>query len=415
MSDWFKDSRVQGFEEVLANFVDRLDRHRAGWIGIEIHLSRLRSYHRQAHHVRIVKKTLESLVRRHNASIYDLRNGDLMVLVKGADSGEIDAVILQVRYLFSEDPLFKGDAAEPGQGGFCTIYHLERDFPALSRRVRQLHEEGTSEEQASGSGTGESGASQAGQAITPRQLEQLERAIEQADLANLLRRQDICAIFAGVKPEKIYHELYFSMRYLAETILPGFDVTSNAWLFRHLTGVLDRRMLALMTRREAFPLLRAGAINLNVTTVLSADFLEFDKETNRSDRGSLAIELPAIDVLNAPAEYLFARDFLRERGYKVAIDGLNHLLLPALDRDWLGFDFIKVQWAENLLDDSIGHRAGALSAAVQKIGRDRVILCRVDSGSAIEAGENLGITLYQGRTIDAMTGNSSGDAAQIKR
>ena len=57
--------------------------------------------------------------------------------------------------------------------------------------------------------------------MTPRQLEELERAIERADLANLLRRQDICAVFPGARPEKIYHELYFSMLYLALTILPA--------------------------------------------------------------------------------------------------------------------------------------------------------------------------------------------------
>ncbi len=404
------------FEEILVDFVERLDRHRAGWIALELHLSLLRPYHRQAHHTRIVMKTLEPLVRRFDAGIYELHNGELMILVKGAKVAEIDSCVLQVRFLFSEDPLFKNQAEGPDEGAFCTWYHVERDYQALRQRVERLNaeriERRRSKEQAAAAVNAEAPP---GEGITPLHLEQLEKAIERADLANVLRRQDICAIIAGAKPQKIYHELYFSMLYLAKTILPGFDLTSNAWLFRHLTVHLDRRMLALMARRESYTLLNMAALNLNVTTVLGADFLEFDKETNRPDRGSLAVELPGIDVLNAPADYLFARDFLRERGYKVAIDSLNHLLLPALDRDWLGFDLIKINWSTSLFDDTKGERGRALGAAVKRIGRDRVILCRVDSELAIQAGESLGIVLYQGRTIDAMIGTPKSDLATIGR
>jgi hypothetical protein len=415
MSDWFKDTRTLSFEEILVDFVERLDRHRAGWIGAELHLSLLRPYHRQAHHARVVKQTLETLVRRHNASIYELHNGNIMILVKGAAIADVDAVVLQIRYLFSEDPLFKGGSDGWSEEAFCTWYVMDTDFAAFRRRVRQLNE-ARLESHLVGEGGAEPAQNEPpGQIMTPKQLEQIERAIEQADLANLLRRQDVCAVMVGVKPEKIYHELYFSMHYLASTILPGFDLTSNAWLFRHLTVVLDRRMLALMTRRESFSLLRAAALNLNVATVLSSDFLDFDKETNRPDRGPLVVELPGIDVLNEPADYLFARDFLRERGYKIAIDGLSHLLLPALDREWLGFDFIKVHWAASLFDDARGDRKAALASAVQRIGRDRVILCRVDSKTAIKAGGELGVSLFQGRTIDAMAGAAQSDTLPVRK
>ena len=164
----------------------------------------------------------------------------------------------------------------------------------------------------------------------------------------------------------MFHELYFSMYYLAQTLLPGHNVTSDDFLFRHLTRVLDRRMLALMMQRELFPMLRTAALNLNVRTVLAAEFMEFDKATNIKDRGSLAIELPALDIMNDPNEYLFARDFLKERGYKIVLDGVKHLNLPLIDRDWLGFDFVKVTWTPSLLDDAATQRGEALKAACQQ-------------------------------------------------
>jgi hypothetical protein len=120
--------------------------------------------------------------------------------------------------------------------------------------------------------------------------------------------------------------------------------------------------------------------------------------------------VPALDVMNDPNEYLFARDFLKERGYKIVLDGVKHLNLPLIDRDWLGFDFVKVTWTPSLLDDAAGQRGEALKAAIGRIGRERMVLCRVDSDDGLKAGNALGITLYQGRLIDSLEGTKPKDA-----
>jgi hypothetical protein len=400
MNDWNKDTRALTYEELFLDFVTRLDRHRAGRMACELHLNLLRPYHQQAHHLRIVRKTLEPLTRRYDAGIYEMHNKILIVVTKGATMADIERYVSQVRSLFSEDPLFIGE----DESRFCSWYELERDYDALLRRARRLNEE-CKMAQDSGGGAEQEAANRralGGTAIRPTHLEQIERAIEHADLANILRRQDVCAVIPGMRPEPMFHELYFSMYYLAQTLLPGHNVTSDDFLFRHLTRVLDRRMLSLMMQRELFQMLRAAALNLNVRTVLSAEFMEFDRTTNIKDRGSLAIELPALDIMNEPNEYLFARDFLKERGYKIVLDGVKHLNLPLIDREWLGFDFVKVTWTPSLLDDAAGHRGEALKAAISRIGRERVVLCRVDSGDGLTAGEALGVTLYQGRLIDGM-------------
>jgi hypothetical protein len=393
-----KETRALTYDELLLGFITRLDRHRAGRMACELHLGLLRPYHQQPHHLRIVRKTMEPLTRRFDAGIYEVHNKSVVVVTKGAVLADIEQYVAQVRALFSEDPLFIGE----DQSQFCSWYDLERDYDALLRRARQL----TEDRKAADSSDDQVPANRpipGGAAIRPTHLEQIERAIEHADLANILRRQDVCAVIPGLRPEPMFHELYFSMYYLAQTLLPGHNVTSDDFLFRHLTRVLDRRMLALMMQRELFPMLRTAALNLNVRTVLAAEFMEFDKATNIKDRGSLAIELPALDIMNEPEEYLFARDFLKERGYKIVLDGVKHLNLPLIDRDWLGFDFVKVTWTPSLLDDAATQRGEALKAAVSRIGRERVVLCRVDSEDGLKAGEALGITLYQGRLVDALS------------
>ena len=403
-----KDARAMSYEEILLDFATRVDRHRVGRIACELHLNLLRPYHLQPHHLRIVRKTLEPLVRKYDTGIYEMHNKNFIVATKGAMVGDIDQYVLQVRYLFSEDPLFGGGADETQ---FCTWYDLESHYTAFLSRVRLLNEARKTGLDSKQKPVQES-VSQllSGTAIRPTHLEQIERAIEHADLANILRRQDVCAIIPGMRPERMFHELYFSMFNLAQTLLPGHNVTSDDFLFRHLTRVLDRRMLSLMMQRESFPMLKTAALNLNVRTILSAEFMEFDKVTNQKDRGSLAIEVPALDVMNDPTEYLFARDFLKDRGYKIVLDGVKHLNLPLIDRDWLGFDFVKVTWTPSLLDDAAGQRGDALKAAVGRIGRERVVLCRVDSEDGLKAGQTLGITLYQGRLIDTLSGTKSKDA-----
>jgi hypothetical protein len=394
-----KETRALTYDELLLDFVTRLDRHRAGRMACELHLGLLRPYHQQPHHLRIVRKTMEPLTRRFDAGIYEMHNRSVVVVTKGAALADIEHYVAQVRALFSEDPLFIGQ----DQSQFCSWYDLERDYAALLRRARWLTEDRkAADSSASDEPAPANRATPGGTAIRPTHLEQIERAIEHADLANILRRQEVCAIIPGLRPEPMFHELYFSMYYLAQTLLPGHNVTSDDFLFRHLTRVLDRRMLALMMQRELFPMLRTAALNLNVRTVLAAEFMEFDKATNIKDRGSLAIELPALDIMNEPNEYLFARDFLKERGYKIVLDGVKHLNLPLIDRDWLGFDFVKVTWTPSLYDDAATQRGEALKAAVSRIGRERVVLCRVDSEDGLKAGEALGITLYQGRLVDAL-------------
>lgn len=401
MNDQNREARILSYEELLLDFVTRLDRYRAGRVACELRLELFRPYHRQPHHLRIVRKTLEPLTRRFDAGIYEMHNRNVIVVAKDATFADVERYVVQIRSLFSEDPLFIGQ----DESQFCDWYDLDRDYDVLLSRVRLLNE---GRKTAQDSAAAQAAATQPGAgeaAIGPTHLEQIERAIEHADLANILRRQNVCAIIPGMRPEPMFHELYFSMYYLAQTLLPGHNVTSDDFLFRHLTRVLDRRMLALMMQRELFQLLGRAALNLNVRTILSAEFMEFDKATNVKDRGTLAIEVPALDVMNDPNEYLFARDFLKERGYKIVLDGVKHLNLPLIDRDWLGFDFVKVTWTPSLYDDAAGQRGEALKAAIARIGRERMILCRVDSEDGLTAGQALGITLYQGRLIDGLGGN----------
>ncbi|HEX9449726.1 MAG TPA: hypothetical protein VF920_17190, partial [Dongiaceae bacterium] len=177
---------------------------------------------------------------------------------------------------------------------------------------------------------------------------------------------------------------------------------SNKWLFQHLTSLFDQRMLALLTDRQYRGTLRNASMNLTLKTILTQEFLDFDTETNVKDRGSLAIELPYVEVMGEPGEFLFVQKLLHGLGYKIMLDGVRHEALPMIDRELLGIDMVKVVWEQGLEDHADGAWGEKMRAAIQRIGRERVCFCRVDVSEAIEIGRKLGVSLFQGRLIDAM-------------
>lgn len=405
MSEWLKDTRAMTEEELLLDYVERLEKHRDGRRAVEVKLSQLRPYNQRPHHIRIVKKAFEPLVRKYQAGIYELSNNNIMVLTKGASVAEIEACVLHVRFLFSEDPLFQGSpGGDLREADFCDWFDAEVDFDKLLHRARSANEDRQKIVTlvAAAARATQPLEDTPGTILSPTNLEQIEKIITRADLANVMRRQQICAVIGKTKPNPVFHEIYFSMSYLAQQVMPGCNVTADQWLFQHLTRTLDTRMLALMTQRENAPMLKSASINLSLGTILSPEFLEFDKSINNRERGPLSIEIPSIEVLAEPADYLFARDFLKERGYKLILDCVKHLNLPLFDRQRFGFDFIKLIWSPNLYDDTRGARRIELQDAIHRIGSERVVLCRCDSEMAIIAGEELGISLYQGRLIDAL-------------
>jgi len=400
-------------EEVLLEYTQRLDRYRDGWYAVEINVSLLRPHHQRPQHRRIIGKTLEPLVKQFDAGVYTIANNNVFVLCKGAAVSDIDACLLQVKYLFSEDPLLAARNGRRGEDEFCTWYDLETDYQNFLARVQAINLARDESQAATATRLqAVKRRKRASAMLDPSNLQLLERAIERADLANVLRRQEICALVPGSRPAPVFHEIFFSMRYLADTVLPGYDVTSDKWLFQHLSRVLDQRMLALISQREYRELLRLSSLNLTLATVTGPEFLEFDRVINGKDRGVMSIELPAIEVFAEPGDYLFARDFLKERGYKLVIDGVPHLMLPLIDRNLLGFDLIKIAWTPALADHARGKYATDLREAIRRIGRERVILCRAGTDQAITVGESLGISLFQGRIIDNMLQAWGSDATR---
>ncbi|MDA9975525.1 hypothetical protein N9F34_01660 [Alphaproteobacteria bacterium] len=401
-------SRGPSQEYLLLDYMQRLGRNIDGRMGIHIHLSRLRPQNRQDHHIRIAAATFEGTVANYEGQVFTLSNADLFFICKDVAIEDIDAAIMKVRHLFSEDPLSQGDD-EDGLARFCTWYNVTTQQEDLLDLVKQMHRERERKKSLAVTQDRSSTRTRSEKKrLDLEQLGKLEAFLIRADLSNLMRRQPVCAITStNSNPQPVFRELYISIADLQQTVLPEFDLASNLWLFQYLTLTLDSQMLSMLIRNDDTSIASSFSINLNVQTVLSPPFLKFDSSLKSVARGTVVIELQAIDIFGDMGAYMFARDFMRERGYRICLDGLNHLTLQFIDRDRLGLDLLKFIWTPDMAYDLTGTRATELKEHVDRCGRARIILSHCDSDEAIRFGQSLGINMYQGRYVDRLLANES--------
>lgn len=388
-------------EAALGRYLTQIERRREGLRAVHIHISALRKGNRQPHHMRIAADTFESLAKAFDGQVFSLSNGDLVAFCKNAALEQIDAAVLRVRQLFSDDPLAVSDDEDRAQ--FCSWYDLETQYPGLKEQVGALI---SAQKQRTASGA--QAATTRLRPLTPKLLGGLEVALSQADISNIMRRQAIYALAGDAEPQRILHEVYVSIGDLRQTLAPKIDLLSDTWLFRRLTETLDRRMMSLMCRMDDSTISSYFSLNLNVSTLLSPEFLQFDAALRAGARGTVVIELQLIDIYSDMGSYLFARDFAKDRGYRICLDGLTYLNAPFFDRKALGLDLIKLQWSRDVLDDPTGARQTALKEMVANAGGARVIMCHCDDAKAVTFGQELGIGMFQGRELDKRCGASTG-------
>lgn len=394
-------------ETQLLAYVKRLERNYYDWRAVHLHLSQLKAQNRRDYQLRVAASEFDGLLRQFNSELFQLSNGDIVFLWHAGTFADVDPVVLRLRYLFSDDPLAnatnsatdhedillepRGEA--PQAGKFCSWFELEREYDSLCFRLDELME---SLQTATGQGGSRTEAP-----LDPGRLAQLEASLTTIDLSGLSRRQSVCAVLAQAGPQPLFSEIYVAIRELANALVPGTDLTADTWLFQRLAQSLDRRLLTCLARHELSAPQGAISVNLRLATLLSPEFLKFHNEFRRQTASPVIIELQLIDIFAELGAYLFIREFVRDRGYLVCIDGLHHLHLPLIDRKRLGADLIKVIWSPDLLDGLNEERREELRVAIKRAGVDRVILCRCDTADAIRWGHSFGIRLFQGHFIDS--------------
>lgn len=389
-------------ENLLMDYITRLKRYTEGRRAVHIHLARLRPQNRRPHHLRIAANSIEDFIFAFEGQLFKLGNADMIFVVKDADLMQLDDIVMRLRTLFSEDPIASVNSTMEGHGRFATLYNMDRQYDKLLELCKELDTGAKAREKRLNAM-----AAQADETIgstttplSPEQLGKLEDTLKRTDLSNVFKRQAICAIAGDSEPTPVFNELFISILELAQTVLPEVDLVANRWLFQHLTETLDRRVLQMLTKADDRTLYSSFSINMNVNTLLSPEFLQFDSNLHTGSRGTLVIEMQMIDIMSDFSAFLFARDFVREKGYRICLDGVTPDLLSFIDRNKMGIDLIKLNANAIFNGEGAPGKFKETAAEVKAAGQGRVILGRCDNKLMIENGQKMGITLFQGRYLD---------------
>jgi EAL domain-containing protein (putative c-di-GMP-specific phosphodiesterase class I) len=401
-------------ERLLLDAVERMGSFREGRVAVHIHLSRLQQHHKRAHYLRIALDTFEKQVSSYAGHIFTLGSGDLFFLGKDVRMGSLITAVDRLRMLLAEDPLAQYNTEDDERSGFATYYDFVQNYDLLSQDVLLLYKGAERLKKSREAEKPGKTVPAHGRPFQPGDLTKLITILERADLTSVIKRQCACFMPDTNIPRPVFEETYVAINDLQRICTPDIDLLSDRWLFHYLSRTLDKRVLNLMATqglRGDLPF----SLNLNVETLLSTEFRRFDEMVPANLRGQVVIEIHKVDVFSDIGAFIFARDFLHDRGYRLCLDGLTHHTLPFFDRNRLGLDLFKIYWAPEGLKAAHPSNHDAIHALIDEYGPDHTILCRAENEEALETGRKLGFTQYQGRYIDHLLNLSRQSSALFSR
>ncbi len=389
-------------ESTLLDHVERVTHNRATRFAVYLHLSRLRPHNRKSYHIRVAARTFDSLINSVDAQLYTLSSGDIVLMCKDARVDDVDYVIDKVRSLFPTDPVAASSDGLDDEA-FSSWYDLETNYEEFLAVAGKLAKQADavapkSEDASAGRGVA---SNIAGQSLDPFSLAKLDDSLNRAQVRNLIRQQPSVVIGADGTEKILFQENFISIAELQRRLAPGFNLLSNIWLFQHLTQTIDRRILAALGREDLGAREEHISINLNISTIRSKDFERFDGAIGEN-AAKVVIELQQIDVFSDLPVYAEVRDWLRERGYRVLLDGLNPMSLRFFNPGQLDADYVKVGWGDEFSDAAALGEETEIADLVQGIGPEKFILARTDAEQAVRWALMLSIRRFQGRFIDTL-------------
>ena len=405
-------------EAHLIELLQLVEDSRQGWTAVCFGFSRLLEHYRSEYQLKIATNLMNDLLGDRDGAIYLCDDATTYVMVRNFPRPMLEKMIFQLRYLFMDDPLaYTAEGDENRE--FAATYDIEtqwQDFldickRRLIQRVRKSQGVRGVQQAAMAVATGEplstNPVPKELKPFTAASLPQIERDLRDMDISATIRRQPVCASPPESGVRTVFDEMYINIAHLRQAMGSDVDLLSNRWLFKYITQMLDVRMLDAIQRNPARYLGNAISLNLNVQTLLSNRFAEFDAAVKPGNKVSIVLELQVSDVFADMAAFLLAKDTVQKLGYRVCLDGVTELSFPQIDRARLGFDMIKLIWNSDSEQDATNEKNIKLAEAIRQCGNNRVILTRCDNQQAIDYGHALGLALFQGRHLDAIVNPQS--------
>lgn len=326
------------------------------------------------HHLALMRHALDPLAGADHARSFRLPNRDMVVIWREAASPALAETLRALELLFADAPV------DLDLGEIILVL----DLPDAADRLLGIVARSVSPPR----------LTVTARAPRPNPLDltnlaRLEGAIVRADLEAFARRKPICREESGVM-RLAWEKRYISVHDLVTAMIPDRDTVAAPWLFRRLALALDRRLLALLSVSGALDRAPDFAINLGVSSLLSAEFMRFDTRLPAELRGRVTIDLHPSDIVSDPEAFLFARSFARIRGYRLALRCPTLTHIAAFPSARTHVDFVQVRYSPEL---------AAAGPFPINLDPGRIVLTRVATEAALMWGRRHGIRLFQGSLV----------------
>ncbi|MDP1975522.1 MAG: hypothetical protein Q8K37_06080, partial [Alphaproteobacteria bacterium] len=336
----FVNSRISSneasYDEI--KFIDHLQsiKESKGFGGLHIKLSKLIKDPINSQSYQVGLRTFEKFTRHTDSKLFKFRSGDLFYIFHLTELDDVQKIALKLKDIFGNS----SEMSSLASADLYKIYNLLADFDDVFFLAQNILER-----IGLGAYCNKFKEDIAREPLTPSKLEKLETALENVNLGPFLRQQPICVIMNDKIVKTILREFYVSLPDFQKQVIPKTNLTSDFWLFRYLTRLLNKRILSSLEQGGQKIFDSAFCLNLSVETILSSQFMRFDRNIKASARGTIVIEVDLADAYADIGSFLSARQYLKDHQYKLCLSGLTLKSLPFVNREILGTDLFKLIWS----------------------------------------------------------------------
>ena len=340
-----------------------------------------------------IKDSVLVQTMQRGGKAFTLSDCDFGVLVKLPETAMIAMVRdLKVEMLRTFERHFPGSFGTIDQTRLVLSYELQGNYRSAADRVAKYAEMA---QQQNSAAAGDKKLRPLTQADIKNVMKAYEKFGSAKFIKTFVRSQEVCLAIDGGKPEPVMTEYFISMDLLRKPLFIDVEMRGSGRLFNEFTLVLDQILL------QAFDELPIGelrvSLNLNVESVFTEAFENFIENTPEKTMQQVVFEFRQSNIVENFDEFQVARGLIRAKGAHIAVDQIFPQTVGLVDLDFLGASIAKIHWRngpEEVLHEREKAINGLIAAGVLPV------LIRVDQERALEVGNEMGITMFQGFLID---------------
>ena len=355
--------------------------------------------------LQLLQNTTQDTVQPYGGTIYQMRKGDQFVVFNEAAGSKVSTMADNITAAAFPDR----EAGADDEAVLARVFRIPQDYMEL-RRAASIYLDSTGAPMATPTAPSATGPEakplkdDLDGPLTAWALSRIENALTEMDLSAYLRTQTVYELDGQGRWLPLFDEHYTSVAELHRDKFPKVALHPDDRMFMELCRALDRRSVPEIVRRHRAKPGYRRSLNVSLTTFAGSFFTKYLKDAPEIERKALILEINRSDLLHQPRETIKALKAMREAGFGIALDGVTLDLLPITNLHRVDFDYVKIALAPStmwLLKD------GECVAALKKLPREKIILCRCEKESALPVGKAFGLTKFQGWAIDKLAGAAS--------